>query len=404
MSERSAGRVLVAATLSASLSMLPVHLLGASAVLVREDLHFDQAQLGLGVAAFFMAFGLVAWFAGHVSQTRGPRVALLVATTLTCVSLLGIATVVADWTAMLGFLMVAGVGNAFAQTGSNLALSTGVGVRRQGLAFGLKQSAIPASSLLAGAAVPLVGLTLGWRWSFVAALVLVPVLYALLARRFAGGPSQHRDAAAPATDWPMLLAIAVAYGGAAGSSATLGAFLVESAVAAGVGIGSAGVLLAIGSVVSIASRLAIGWFVDRRGRADFTIVAVMLLLGAAGYLALASGTLAFFAVGTAIAFGAGWGWNGVFNHAVVTMNKRNPGTATGFAMMGMATGGMLWPMAFGLLVTGASFRAAWIATAALSAASAVVLVICVRRMRRRARTDPGAVAPSVGTLPPLPPA
>ena len=38
---------------------------------------------------------------------------------------------------------------------------------RQGLSFGVKQAAIPVSTLLAGAAVPTVALTLGWRWAFV---------------------------------------------------------------------------------------------------------------------------------------------------------------------------------------------------------------------------------------------
>lgn len=379
-------RPLLAAMLSATLSMLPVHLLGASAVLMREDLHFDQAHLGLAVAAFFAAFGVVAWMAGHISQTWGPRAGLLIATTCSCVSLLGIATLVHNWATMLVFLMIGGAGNAFAQTGGNLALTWGVGVGRQGMAFGLKQSAIPTSSLLAGAAVPIIGLTVGWRWSYVAVLALAPVLYGLLAKGFAGGTSLRADHSAPATDWSMLIALAVAYGGAAGASATLGAFLVESAVFSGVNIGAAGGLLAMGSVISIASRLGVGWIVDRRGEADLMIVAIMLSLGAAGYLALANGSIVLFALGAAVAFGAGWGWNGVFNHAIVSMNKRNPGTATGLAMMGMAAGGVLWPLAFGLLVTEVSFRAAWIATAGLSFTSALVLVVSVRMMKVRAGT------------------
>ena len=284
---------------------------------------------------------------------------------------------------MLVFLMIAGAGNAFAQTGGNLALASGVGVGRQGMAFGLKQSAIPVSSLLSGAAIPIIALTFGWRWSFVAVLALAPVLYGLLARGFVGGTSLRADHRAPATDWPMLIALAVAYGGAAGASATLGAFLVGSAVFNGVDVGVAGGILAMGSVVSIATRLGVGWIVDRRGHADLMIVAIMLFLGASGYLALASGSIVLFVLGAVVAFGAGWGWNGVFNHAIVSMNKRNPGTATGLAMMGMAAGGVLWPLTFGLIVKEASFRAAWIATAGVSLVSAVILVVSVRTIKVR---------------------
>jgi hypothetical protein len=118
--------------------------------------------------------------------------------------------------------------------------------------------------------------------------------------------------------------------------------------------------------------MGVGMLVDRRGRADFMIVAVMLFIGTAGYLALAQGSVVWFAIGTVLAFGAGWGWNGAANHAIVSMNKRNPGTASGLAMMGMALGGVVWPMAFGLIVTHVNFRTAWIATAGLSLTSAIL--------------------------------
>ena len=51
---------------------------------------------------------------------------------------------------------------------------------RQGLSFGVKQAAIPVSTLLAGAAVPTVALTVGWRWAFVAAAVAALTALALV--------------------------------------------------------------------------------------------------------------------------------------------------------------------------------------------------------------------------------
>jgi MFS family permease len=182
----------------------------------------------------------------------------------------------------------------------------------------------------------------------------------------------------------MMIPVALAYGGAAGAAAVLSTFLVASAVDSGLQIAAAGGVLAVGSVISIVTRLVIGMLIDRRGQADFMIVAVMLFVGAAGYLALAHGSLVLFAVGTVVAFGAGWGWNGAFNHAIVNLNKRNPGTASGLAMIGMALGGVLWPIVFGLLVTHASFRAAWMATAAVTVTSALLLAVAAHKMKARA--------------------
>ena len=69
------------------------------------------------------------------------------------------------WSALLALGAAA---NALGQLASNAALAQHVPARRQGLSFGVKQAAIPVSTLLAGAAVPTVALTAGWRWAFVA--------------------------------------------------------------------------------------------------------------------------------------------------------------------------------------------------------------------------------------------
>jgi hypothetical protein len=100
----------------------------------------------------------------------------------------------------------------------------------------MKQSAVPISGLLSGAAVPIIGVTLG--------LALVvrcgalagagPLLSAL--QGVVEGASLRTDRTAPATDWAMMVPVALAYGGAAGSASVLGAFLVDAAVKSGFSI------------------------------------------------------------------------------------------------------------------------------------------------------------------------
>jgi MFS family permease len=384
-------RVLLAAAMAAALTMLPLHLLGASAVLMRDELRFDAAELGMAVAVFFGAYGVVAWLAGRLTDRKGPRVSLAIAATASAVALAGIGGVARDWSSVLVCLVIAGVGNAFAQVGGNLALAAGVGSSRQGLAFGIKQSAVPSSSLLAGLAVPAFALTFGWRWSYAIALALVPLLAALLMRRLpVARDHQRRDSAAP-TRWLMLGAIAVAYGGASGTSATLGAFVVASAVHHGIAVAAAATLLAFGSLASIAVRLAAGWLVDRRGRAGFGIIASLLLAGSVGYAAMATGEHVLFVAGSVIAFGAGWGWNGAFNHAVTSMNQRNPGTATGMTMIGMSVGGIVWPLVFGQIVERNGYGPAWAASTLVALASSAILAGCVRRLRREGMAMQGHV-------------
>src|SRR5690606_19508698 len=76
---------------------------------------------------------------------------------------------------------------------------------RQGIAFGIKQSAIPLATLLGGIAVPAITLSVGWRWTYVAGATFAVLAAALVVsdRRPGGaGPpvaiaASEEDAAHP---------------------------------------------------------------------------------------------------------------------------------------------------------------------------------------------------------------
>lgn len=162
---RRVGRTVAAAALSTVLASLPVFLLGGLAVLVRDELNFGELQLGLAVSVFFTMAALSAVAAGRIASRLGAWATAVLAAALSAGSLAGIA-LAPSYAWLLAALAVAGVANALAQIGSNQALVQVLPRDRQGLAFGVKQSAVPASTLLAGLALPVLGLTLGWpgRW------------------------------------------------------------------------------------------------------------------------------------------------------------------------------------------------------------------------------------------------
>jgi MFS family permease len=61
-------------------------------------------------------------------------------------------------------------------------LSNAVPARRLGAAFGIKQSAPPATTMMAGLSVPLLAVTLGWRAGYLTSAVLAAIV-AVAARR-----------------------------------------------------------------------------------------------------------------------------------------------------------------------------------------------------------------------------
>ena len=168
----------------------------------------------------------------------------------------------------------------------------------------------------------------------------------------------------------------------------LGSFLVESAVAVGVGPGRAGLLLAACSAVGIAVRLGTGWWADRRGRGTLQIVASLLALGTIGFVLLAlAGSGAVLALGALLALAGGWSWPGLFNFAVVNENRSRPAEATGVTQTGASAGSAIGPLAFGLVVQESSFAVAWSVSAVLAACAALA-ALAGRRLVLRDRAEP----------------
>ena len=69
--------------------------------------------------------------------------------------------------------------------------------------------------------------------------------------------------------------------------------------------------------------------------------------------------------GAVIAFAIGWGWPGLFNLAVVDLNREAPGAATGVTQTGIYVGAAAGPLAYGLLSTEIGYSGAWLVSGAL---------------------------------------
>jgi MFS family permease len=148
--------MLTAAAMTA-LGALPVFLLSAQSVRVRQDLEFGEPELGLAVSLFFGAAALTSLASGALADRFGRRTSTIAAGTLATAGAAGVALGSLSYPLLLILLVVCGVANAALQTTANLLLAHSVPRARQGLAFGVKQSAVPVATLLAGLAVPTIG-------------------------------------------------------------------------------------------------------------------------------------------------------------------------------------------------------------------------------------------------------
>lgn len=380
---------LAGAAAVATVGVLPLFLTGALAVQIKDDLGFSASGLGLATAAFFGTGALMSAVGGRFCEALGPVRTMRLTVTTGAVAMAGIAILADSLPLLIGFLALGGLANAVAQPAANLYLARVVPAARQGLAFGVKQAAIPAAGLLGGLAVPLVAQTAGWRWAFGAGAMFALVLDVVGPGRRGGHTFVRGRRGGDDTALRPLFVLAVGAGFGAAGAGSLGVFLVSGGVEVGLSEAGAGSLLAASSVVGLVMRMWSGVRADRRGTRHLPVVATMMVLGVVGFAALASGGLVLFVVGAPIAFAAGWGWPGLFMLSIVRLNPGAPGAATGITQTGTSAGAVVGPLVFGLLVERQSYTVAWaVAGGSLLLAAATIvlgrrLVISERAARAR---------------------
>lgn len=380
----STPRTVSASLISTAQGMLPVYMIGGLAVQISGEMGFGPRQLGIATTVYFAVSAVGSTPAGHFVQRVGAYPGIVVTAVLSGGALLGIAGLATSWASLVAMLVVAGVGNAFAQPAANLLLARGVPIAKQGFFFGVKQAAVPITTLLAGISVPLIGLTIGWRWAFVI-VSLGSVLLPFISPRPPRTTTPRGRAEPSRGEIDRLPLVVLAAGAMLGAAAanSIGVFLVASAVDAGLAASFAGYLLAVGSGLGIVTRLTVGALADRRQGAHLVRVAIMLAGGCVGFVLLAiAEPPVLFLIGTAIAFIAGWGWNGLFTFSVVRSYREAAAAATGLTQTGLWLGGMLGPLLFGLVAEARSFAAAWAGAGVVMLVAAVVIMVGSRLVTR----------------------
>jgi len=391
----STTRVVSVAAATQGVSMLPMFLTGALAVQMSAELDYGPSALGVATGGFILARAIASIPAGLLVDRLGSIRSMRLSALGSGLASLSVALLARQWWTLAVILFLAGVVQATSQPAANRFVVRSVDHTRMGIAFGLKQSGPPAAIMFAGVAVPVLALTLGWRSAFVLASVLSLItFFAVPSRPASSEPAEPmgRPVAAPlavdgAPPAPESIA-AVDDGGRAsvglgpvmiGMAFTLAAvnstqtFIVGAAVDAGISPGLAGSILAVGGVLAIVSRIISGLYVDRKQGGYLTYVARILAVGSVGYLFLATGRPSAYLLGTALAYGATWGVNGVLFMAVVRHRPERPAAVTGQVIAVGSIGGFAGPPIYGFVAENFGYRPAWLMAAVWVAIAAVAI-------------------------------
>lgn len=371
----SPGLVLTASAMT-TLGTLPVFLLSAQSVFVRDELGFDERLFGFVVSAFFAAAATTALLGGGLVDRLGQRTGTIVAGSGVAVGGFALAGLARSWWALLLVMVLLGMANAACQVTSNLTMARALAPHRRGLGFGVKQAAIPLAIVVSGVAVPLVAEGVGWRWTYVmtGAGGLVLVLGGLLSRPVRQ-PSTGGTVAGDQPPLAPLLVTMAAVTLASAAANSLGSFVPAWAFEVGLTPTEAGTLMAVGSAVNVAMRVLAGHLADRRHGRNLPVVALQMSVGAVALLALSVDRPAAVVVGGLVAFAVGWSWPGLLLYAVVRVGRDAPARASGLVQAGAFAGGASGPAIFGVAVSLLGYETAWRVAAAVFLAAAALIVV-----------------------------
>lgn len=349
-------------------SALAVFLTGALGVQLREEVGLSPTQIGVAMGASFTVAALMSAPMGRVAERLGPRRGFSVGLTTSALSMLAIAAFARNVWQFCLILGVSGMANALNQPSANLMLTTHIDADRLGFALATKQSGMPAAALLGGAAVPAIALTVGWQWAYVAGASIAVVAILGFPRDVSGragrntsttGSGRRRSARPDLGVGLLVLYATVGMLGATSAGAMVG-FITSGAEASGLDPGLAGLVLSLGSLVGVISRLAQGLQVDRLGILPIQRLVWLYGLGGLGVLVLAVDVPITYLLAPIPAFAFGWAWPGLFNLSVVRNNPSAPAAATGISQVGVFVGAALGPALGGVIIDNGSYRLLWL--------------------------------------------
>lgn len=359
------------------MGVLALFLTGAMSVQIGREFDVTPATVGALASLFAVSTTLGSAPLGRQVRRLGVRRSLWVATSASSVALLVCAA--SRSIQMLGVaLLIGGLGNAIGQPAGNALVAAQVRPEKYGLGFAIKQSGIPMATLLGGLAVPLVALTVGWRFAYVMAAGAA-IIAMLLVPPDRAATQIRSEQRIPADLVPALWLLVVGLVAAVLAATSIGALGAAGGVQVGLSEATAGYLVAAGGLAGLVIRLASGFGADRWTFDPLVGVAGLCVLGALGWFLMATGSSGLFVMGLIVANAFGWGWPGLQHLAVARRFPTSTAAASGVAQTGVAIGLLIGPLTLGTIANH-NWSAMWFVAGCSALVGAAVVRLAATRI------------------------
>lgn len=354
--------IVASATLVQALASMAVLTVPAVAPEVAADLGVPAAAVGFQISLLYLAAMVASLSGGAFVQRFGAcrtsQIAML-ATAAGCL--------IAAWPSVpalaLGSLVI-GAAYGLPNPSASHLLARYTPAARRNLVFSIKQTGVPLGGMAAGLVAPPVATAFGWQ-AALAAVAAASLMAAAVEQPMRARLDADRDPAAPLLRLPVedlkalgrsapLRRLSLAAFCFSGVQLCLMGFLVVLLVAElGVGLITAGIVLAAVQAAGVGGRVLWGLVADRIGDGLLVLVglAALMVAGSAAMMALSAGAPLPAVVAASLVLGvSAIGWNGVFLAEIARLSPPGRiGAVTGGAMFVTFMGVMVAPTLFALL-------------------------------------------------------
>lgn len=360
-------------TLAIIVGTLVPFALGALGPLLVADLDISRTRFGTLTTVFYATAAGSSLLVGPLADRVGGRNVLIGVFAIAATGI-GVVANAPNYAWLLAGVAIGGVAVSGANPSTNRLLQAFTRPGRRGTLVGVKQSGAQVSNLLAGALLPVVAVSWGWRtaigWTSVLAAAGLLSALTIIPNDHLQQLQVESSEASETSARPLAL---YSFFDGAGLATVTTYVVLYGHERLGFQETVAGRLLAVLAVVAIAARILWGRLVERRARVTgaLGLIGLVAMLSTVALLLAGHGPtwLAWIAV-------AGLGSSAAASNAVVMLAVvraqagGQPGRASGLVVAAFYTGLFATPALFGAIVdTTAGYDFAWALTTSMFIAS-----------------------------------
>ena len=351
------------------------------APVAQTEIGLPASAVGIVTALIYFAATFTAISAGnlinHFGALRASQLSLVLAA-----AGIAIISTANPWLVALGALVI-GTGYGVVTPSSSAILADRTPEKMRAFIFSLKQTGVPIGGALAGAAIPILIVGLGWKEAALIAGAACFVL-AVAVQPYRAGVDLAPHAPRPAApvhllepfklvmSHPRLRELALASFSYSGMQMCMGSFLVVFLTErVGLTLGSAGAALSTAMIAGTVGRIAWGVFADNWISPRTVLAGLGAIMAIAAFVTAAitpSWPYPLLLVVSFVFGASAIGWNGVYLAEVVrNAPQGTAGSATGASLAMTYAGVVFLPTIFWLIVhVSGSYSMAFVATGSLT--------------------------------------